>query len=112
MHRNNTNKLGQLKIVDIFMTPIQAVKEMKKYQKINEVEVWSMQIEDLEGIEVNELEDIEENDDQSEEIVETKNDKDDRIKKLVCASYRSTWIFGSNFLRNTFENEKKIFVLL
>ena len=39
MHRNNTNKLGQLKIVDIFMTPIQAVKEMKKYQKINEVEV-------------------------------------------------------------------------
>jgi hypothetical protein len=38
MHRESTNQLGQLEIVDIFITATQVAKEMRRYLKIDEVE--------------------------------------------------------------------------
>ena len=47
IHRESTNQLEQLENVDIFMTTIQAAKEITIYLKIDEFEGETMQIEAL-----------------------------------------------------------------
>ena len=47
------------------MAATQATKEMKRYLKMEEVEAWTIQIEDLEEIVENAFEDIREDEDES-----------------------------------------------
>jgi hypothetical protein len=65
MHRESTNQLRQLENIDIFIAATQAVKEMRRYLKMDEVEVGTIQIEDLKETVVNAFEDIREDNDET-----------------------------------------------
>ena len=86
----STNQLGQFENVDIFMATTQATKEMRRYLKMDEVEVGSVEIEDIEETMVNDIESVEEDEDSSVEVVETRKDKEARTKRMLVQAYIST----------------------
>ena len=78
MYKKNTNKFEQLKNIDIFMVVTQAAKEMtqmRRYLKMDEVEAWTIQIEDLEEPVTNVFENIGEYEDENAEAMKTKMTK-------------------------------------
>lgn len=78
MHKMNTNQLGQLGNIDIFMTTTRTAIEMRSYLKIEEVETCTMQIKDFEETMVYVFENIREDRNENLEIVKTK--RTDRFK--------------------------------
>jgi len=71
MHREGTNQFVQLVNIDIFIAATQATNYMRRYLKMDEVEVKTIQIKDLEKTMVNIFEDIREYEDENMEVVDT-----------------------------------------
>lgn len=71
MHKESINQLGKLQNANMIMAATQATKKMRKYLKIDKVEVGTVKIEDLEETVVYAFENVKEDEDDCAEVVET-----------------------------------------
>lgn len=69
MHKESINQLGKLQNANMFMAATQATKKMRKYLKIDKVEVGTVKIEDLEETVVYAFENVKEDEDDCAEVV-------------------------------------------